>query len=50
MVGLSSVGGSFKLDHHFDLRVEGAYYIPLGSSAITSWSVNQALVGVQYNF
>lgn len=50
MVGLGSVGGSFKLDRHFDLRVEDTYYIPLGSSGVTSGNVNQALVGVQYNF
>lgn len=50
MVGLGSVGGSFKLDRHFDLRVEDTYYIPLGSSGVTSGNINQALVGVQYNF
>lgn len=50
MVGLGSVGGSFKLDRHFDLRVEDTYYIPLGSSGVTSGNANQALVGVQYNF
>jgi len=50
MVGLGSVGGSFKLDRHFDLRLEDTYYIPLGSSGVTSGNVNQVLAGVQYNF
>lgn len=50
MVGLASLGASFKLDRHFDIRIEDNYYVPLANGTATSGNANQALVGLQYNF
>ena len=51
MVGLVTLGGSFVLDRHFDLRLEDSLYLPLDTAGSqTLGATNLALLGVQYNF
>lgn len=49
-VGLASIGGSFALSRHFDLRLEDTMYIPMGGGNPTTGQSNLVLGGVQYNF
>lgn len=49
-VGLASLGGSFKLSEHFDLRLEDTMYVPIGGGNATAGQANLVLGGVQFNF
>lgn len=51
-VGMGSVGGSFSLNKHFDLRIEDTLYIPVGGNGgqNTIGNTNLILGGAQYNF
>ncbi len=49
-VGLASIGGSFNLSRHFDLRLEDTMFVPMGGGNPNTGQVNTILGGVQYNF
>lgn len=49
-VAMGSVGASFKLSKHFDLRVEDTLFVPIGGGNLQTGQINLVLGGVQFNF
>jgi hypothetical protein len=47
---LVSLGGSFTLSRHFDLRLEDTVLLPIGGGNATSGQSTIVLAGLQYNF